>query len=762
MAKFLLGIQERWTDTPAPIRLVSPAQGGFVKFGADESFLEAFADKDSESYAAAIEGCIRPEILAIEEGRTKNNNIYIGRQLAGGKMDEDGNPSGVASWFTPFPKPILKNHDMMEDPLGRVLTPEDARASRVGGKFRILIYPTITQPDAIQKMLRKEYLTGSVGVYTDSAKCSVCGHDFIETQDWCDHMKGRRYDKEGKPDPKGDVAGWILGALWNQEYSVVNQPAKYNSGILRVNTKEFEEFLKTSGISDYDMVMTSETVGRKSNCYNCKGDEGSQSCDGKCGCKAEPAEAFFLVKLHEHRSTWMPGGSGQNTSKEEASMSISAMDTVEAKLSTAARKKLPDSAFCGPGRSYPAHDAAHVRNGLARLSQFGAKLPAGTRASILACLRARAKKMGVTTSKGSGKGESQGPGDEALKLFDSLVAYYGNLDEDFKKIAAMSAEDTEKMVNAEWKKEDQEGAATAEKEELAAEGEFLKALSEAVFCGPNRSFPVPNETYAEIAKSILSWPSVSEKMTKEQRAGIMGKIAAQELLFEDGSLKDVKVEFPKWAEADDYVSAAICIERTLENCIEGLKQGQESQKPAPTCKTCTEDLEFKGASEAAVKQLEEQLSLERETSKTLRTEVEALKVELTAKGTEIESLQEQNAKLGALKHKELIDHIVLVKKEAGDKRDEKVLREHYGKLSIESLEALMEEFKSDTSKTKMPTEVKPQYSEAKPPTTPDTKVDSAGGEPQSDAKKKERVERMQELAKETGAIGQDGSKGQSQ
>lgn len=42
-----------------------------------------------------------------------------------------------------------------------------------------------------------------------------------------------------------------------------------------------------------------------------------------------------------------------------------------AKLSTATRNALPDSAFAGPNRSYPVNDAAHARNAKSRVSQFG-------------------------------------------------------------------------------------------------------------------------------------------------------------------------------------------------------------------------------------------------------------------------------------------------------------------------------------------------------------------------------------------------------
>ena len=46
-----------------------------------------------------------------------------------------------------------------------------------------------------------------------------------------------------------------------------------------------------------------------------------------------------------------------------------------ARLTTAERNALPDSAFAGPDRSYPINDPSHARNALARASQHaGPKL----------------------------------------------------------------------------------------------------------------------------------------------------------------------------------------------------------------------------------------------------------------------------------------------------------------------------------------------------------------------------------------------------
>jgi len=72
-----------------------------------------------------------------------------------------------------------------------------------------------------------------------------------------------------------------------------------------------------------------------------------------------------------------------------------------AKLTYKQRKKLPKSAFCDPeNRRYPAHDAAHdaahVRNGIARIRQH----PGDPKyASILRCLMGRAKKYKIKVSE---------------------------------------------------------------------------------------------------------------------------------------------------------------------------------------------------------------------------------------------------------------------------------------------------------------------------------------------------------------------------
>lgn len=68
-----------------------------------------------------------------------------------------------------------------------------------------------------------------------------------------------------------------------------------------------------------------------------------------------------------------------------------------AKLSTKKRKNLPDSAFCGPGRSFPVNDCAHYTAALRLLNR--SKYSDSTKANIRACIMRKGKKMGCSGAK---------------------------------------------------------------------------------------------------------------------------------------------------------------------------------------------------------------------------------------------------------------------------------------------------------------------------------------------------------------------------
>lgn len=87
------------------------------------------------------------------------------------------------------------------------------------------------------------------------------------------------------------------------------------------------------------------------------------------------------------------------------------------KLSPAQRSKLAESSFCGPDRSFPAHDKAHVEAGLKLLDTI--TLDDSTKSKIKASLYRRGKKFGVV------------PTEDALQSNPDLVTF--RMDDNFKE-----------------------------------------------------------------------------------------------------------------------------------------------------------------------------------------------------------------------------------------------------------------------------------------------------------------------------------------
>jgi hypothetical protein len=104
---------------------------------------------------------------------------------------------------------------------------------------------------------------------------------------------------------------------------------------------------------------------------------------------------------------------------QETMVEIEGFTIEEAVLTYKQRQKLPSTAFCGPKRTYPAHDAEHVRSGLQRLSQFFSRMKPSVRKRIFSCLSKRAKRHGITIS------------DDVKKKFRTTVQETNELDDRF-------------------------------------------------------------------------------------------------------------------------------------------------------------------------------------------------------------------------------------------------------------------------------------------------------------------------------------------
>lgn len=198
---------------------------------------------------------LKPRIECIHSGMTRNDTFYPADRLKGDPIKH----SGVYSWTNPYPKPMIKNHDTYTEPTGRI---ENAMyvTDSATGRESIVIIPTITDQDAIEKVMDGRYFTVSIGATTDAAICSICGTNLVE-EGWCGHEKGETYD--------GQKAYWIVGNLWFDECSWVNVPADQDAQVVdKGEVAVMEAFAEQDGTyynlskekTDKDYILTEQVA----------------------------------------------------------------------------------------------------------------------------------------------------------------------------------------------------------------------------------------------------------------------------------------------------------------------------------------------------------------------------------------------------------------------------------------------------------------------------------------------------------------------
>lgn len=149
-------------------------------------------------------------------GLTANYNNYSAIELE----------KALQSWVEPYPKPIILNHDLNSEPIGRVMAARMDKEEDGSSFVRLQI--AVTDPVAAQKIADKRYMTGSVGGRAGKAVCSISGDD-LASEDASGKPNVARF-KRGKI-YKGKMAFVDMQDISFKEYSFVNQPADQRSGV---------------------------------------------------------------------------------------------------------------------------------------------------------------------------------------------------------------------------------------------------------------------------------------------------------------------------------------------------------------------------------------------------------------------------------------------------------------------------------------------------------------------------------------------------
>lgn len=229
---------------------------------------EAFGDLSIKDRKSAKS--LSVEIEASHSGIINGNKyLYLPKGMA----------NGASTFITPFPKPVLVNHDEKSNPIGRVhdssyikydimdpfgisnsshptdiiegimdfvrspvFTQQDYK-----GLGHLNLKASITDEDAIKRILDKRYLTVSIGGTCKDVTCSRCGMDIKkQRQDMmrdiesgrdpdtsvCDHMAGYKYSDH---EPS---LFWIGGDMEFDELSYVSSPADPNAISRVANSKK--------------------------------------------------------------------------------------------------------------------------------------------------------------------------------------------------------------------------------------------------------------------------------------------------------------------------------------------------------------------------------------------------------------------------------------------------------------------------------------------------------------------------------------------
>lgn len=163
-------------------------------------------------------------------------------------------------WTKPYAKPLLKNHDMESEPLGRVVTSRFIETE--DGKGFTQLDVKVTDKEAIEKIMDGRYLTVSTsGVPMKDASsqynftiCSICGTN-LNSDDFCGHSRGRVYEDD---DGIMKMCFWRVGAIDYKEVSVVNTPAD-NDG----NTAaQITNIAMIDGEEEVDLSQVDTTISK--------------------------------------------------------------------------------------------------------------------------------------------------------------------------------------------------------------------------------------------------------------------------------------------------------------------------------------------------------------------------------------------------------------------------------------------------------------------------------------------------------------------
>jgi hypothetical protein len=417
-----------------------------------EAKMHEFTTMDSDSNHTLNPGKSLLVRMAASHWGYVNNNLF--------NYNPDTVNNSLITWTKPRPKPVMTSHPGLfeGDPevIGRILNAsytkgiaadfiEDDRIPNNKPDGYLEFATRISGADSIQRIIDKRYDTVSISAVATNVTCSVCNSRLDVSDSECKHERGKRYNEKGERDQAGKLCWLTAGPLLGRHVAFVAMPGDSYAGVLGFENDGVEDALFSSLIGEVAtgelwVVDSAHKIlislhDEEGNVYDRLNPIGKTFIDIANSYKIE---SISSVKDAKHiDSIGEDDKEGEDMAKDdkgvETKVMIQLIDTVimtdaeldavveqlteDAKLSYQGRKDLPDSAFCGPDRSFPAHDAAHVRAGLQMLNKSKDK----DKGAILSCLRGRAPKFGIKVAT-KVKDEGETSTIESMTVADVLLS----------------------------------------------------------------------------------------------------------------------------------------------------------------------------------------------------------------------------------------------------------------------------------------------------------------------------------------------------
>jgi len=494
-----------------------------------------FLKKDTLNFLNDNQGAtLKAKINATYSGYLLNRRVYPGRYLKQhdcyGDFCSEAN-GGTAS----YDKPVLCHHDHHGEPIGRIVNSQFIQLLE-GAEFSddfknpakeyeqgsglIQVVAMITDAAAIAKILDGRYNTVSTGQNSDHLWCSICGKDW-KSEDFCSHLPGRVYEDEDTE--RQQRCYGITGKLKYHEMSYVNIPA--NSNAITVATEMSDswqgdkaDYVDTDKALTYAGMMLVDSAGNEVDLSTRDG-EGLP----KTKTQVSVSSDIDLDKLGKPAEVDM-SDAGPYLSDE-----VFAIGNVLRSMTTGEMfEDAPMSHMYTYFKAIAKKSGAHQHILYLEMDLGKKRLQGGTEFTDKGehhyhSVDLPIEDLNAKTFKGETRDANSG--DHHVHAFD-----FDMMDDHLEQVSLVDAMECARMVDKALREKKlskaQQIAIICDEEEL----EFIdaklttakrKKLKASTFCGPNRSFPVPDCAHVTAARRLIG----RAKLSADSKAKVLACVS---------------------------------------------------------------------------------------------------------------------------------------------------------------------------------------------------------------------------------------------